>query len=129
MEKPPTLLILEDEPLIAIDHANSAEKMGWHVRMTALPDLALQEIRTQRIDAALLDIQIKIGPGFTSYDVADTLVQRGVPFVFITGLPREFIEERFRDRIPILGKPTLPSERRNILRLLLTQISQPPHSG
>jgi hypothetical protein len=53
------------------------------------------------IDAGVVDINL--GGEFV-YPVADVLVARGIPFVFITGYGVESIDKRFGS-VPIIKKP------------------------
>jgi hypothetical protein len=62
------------------------------------------------IDAGIIDINL--GGDFV-YPVADVLVARNIPFVFVTGYGVESVEPRFA-RIPIIKKPV----QRQILQKL-----------
>ena len=98
----PRVLILEDEPLIAM------MVEGW------LDDLdcravgpvnsvagALALIAADKPDAAILDISLR---GEESYPVADVLAARGIPFAFTTGHPTHHIAEAHANA-PVLAKP------------------------
>jgi DNA-binding response OmpR family regulator len=99
----PRILIVEDDFVIALDLATQLVGAGYAVcepaRTTAA---ALQTIDADRPDMALLDVNL--GHGETSFDIARGLILRQVPFVFLTGyrptdLPRDLVEA------PVLGKP------------------------
>jgi CheY-like chemotaxis protein len=62
---------------------------------------ALAAAKTDDIHAAILDVNLG---GETVYPVADTLMARGVPFVFATGYGAESIDRRFACA-PVLQKP------------------------
>ena len=62
---------------------------------------ALILVEGESFDVAMLDVNLG---GRASYDVADALAMRSIPFVFSTGYGEHGIEARFGDR-PVLRKP------------------------
>jgi CheY-like chemotaxis protein len=85
--------------------------------MAARPAQALAAIdAAQPIDAAILDLNLD---GQRSYDVADALAARGVPFVFATGYGPAGLIEAYRDR-PVLRKPFSYNELARALSDLLS---------
>ncbi|OXS99373.1 hypothetical protein B7H23_14515 [Notoacmeibacter marinus] len=76
-------LVLEDEPLIALDIATEIESLGGQVvadlRSVAAAEKALETIQ---FDAAILDHKLSDG---TSKAIGLALHDRGKPFVFCTG--------------------------------------------
>ncbi len=68
----------------------------------------------EEIDAAIIDVNI--GGEFV-YPVADVLVARQIPFVFLTGYGVESIERRF-SYAPVIKKP--------VQRQVLQQVFLPP---
>lgn len=97
------ILVLEDEYLIADDLRDALRDMGAEVLGPApnVDEAAALIAIAERIDAALLDINLR---GDTVFEFADTLVARGIPFVFATGYDRWAIPERFSE-VPSLEKP------------------------
>jgi len=78
------ILVVEDEYLLAADLAQTLEELGAVVvgpAATVERALALVEAE-DRLDGAVLDLNLG---GERAYPVADALVARGVPFVFVTG--------------------------------------------
>jgi len=76
------ILIVEDEPLIALDIADMVEAQG---AVVIGPAFALDEaqalVETQAIDGALLDIDL----GRTLvWPLAETLHAKGIPFAFVS---------------------------------------------
>jgi len=103
MAAPIRILIVEDEPLIAMMLEDYLESMGKQVAGTAdMVAPALELIAAGGIDAAILDVNLRGGE--RSWAVADALAERGVPFLFATGGSEDGIAERYRDR-PTLAKP------------------------
>jgi len=101
MTAPNRILIIEDEPLIAMMLEDFLDVLGKQLAGTAdsVAD-ALALIEAGGIDAAILDVNLRGGE--KSWPVADALVAKGVPFVFATGGSQDSITEHYR------GHPTLP---------------------
>jgi CheY-like chemotaxis protein len=78
------ILVVEDEYLLATDLAQTLEEFGAVVvGPAATVARALTLVAAEaRLDGAVLDLNLG---GERSYPVADALVARGVPFVFVTG--------------------------------------------
>lgn len=107
------ILIVEDEPLIALMLADMLAELGFEVTasVTQVAE-ALKALAETEIDLALLDVNIgtqKIDP------VADLLAARGTPFIFTTGYGNAGVPANFADRA-ILQKPFQIDELAAILR-------------
>lgn len=103
MSGPRNILIVEDEPLIAMMLEDFLETLDRGVAGTAdSVATALKLVEAGGIDAAIMDINLRGGE--TSWPVADALAARGIPFVLATGGAGDMIAEAHRDR-PILYKP------------------------
>lgn len=97
------ILIVEDEPLIAMMLEDFLEALGMHVAGVAdSVDGALELVTGQEIDAAILDVNLRGGE--TSWPVADALSDRAIPFRLATGGSNDVIAEAHRTR-PVLSKP------------------------
>jgi two-component SAPR family response regulator len=111
------VLIVEDEAVIAIDLANTLREFGCVVLPLALSVAkALEVLRTQRPDVALLDVNLCDG---RVTPVAEALTAMGVSFVVVTGyVDVVFDEPVLRDAAKV-SKPYSTDEiERTILRLL-----------
>lgn len=96
------ILIIEDEPLLALELATVLEEAGSVVIGPAgTPDEALHFIESTALDGALLDGNLR---GLPVDDVAAALAKREVPFVFVSGYGRDSLPPTFRE-VPLLGKP------------------------
>jgi PAS domain S-box-containing protein len=96
------LLLVEDEVLVAMMMRDILTELGFSVvgPFSRLPDAMVAAVHDE-IDAGIIDVNL--GGEFV-YPVADVLVARKIPFVFVTGYGVESIDGRFRD-VPIIKKP------------------------
>lgn len=77
------ILVVEDDYYLATDQKALLERQGAEVLGPFGRDNEAQAlVAAQRIDAALIDINLGTGP---SFDLARVLHGRGIPFVFVTG--------------------------------------------
>ncbi len=97
------ILVVEDEYLIADDITRALVDAGAEVLgpVASAADAAKIIAEDGRIDAAILDINLRDGAVFPA---ADTLAERNIPFAFATGYEEWSLPERFQAR-PILEKP------------------------
>lgn len=96
------VLVVEDEAAISLLLEDmlldfGCEVVGPAARLAA----ALDAVRTQTLDLAILDVNVA---GEPIYPVAEALAQKGIPFVFSTGYGSAGIKDAYRDR-PVLQKP------------------------
>jgi CheY-like chemotaxis protein len=103
MERAPVILVVEDEPLIAMMLEDFLEALGYGLAgvADAVPP-ALELVSDGGFDAALLDVNLRNGEA--SWPVADALASAGVPFVIATGGTNDSVPARYADR-PVLTKP------------------------
>lgn len=103
MSRPTTqILVVEDEPLVAMHLEDVLSEMGLHVvGPAARIDEAIELARNSDIDCAVLDINLG---GSKSFPVADILRERGIPFIFATGYGAEGFVDRYRNETA-LHKP------------------------
>jgi CheY-like chemotaxis protein len=78
------VLVLEDEPLIAMVLVDILEEAGCTIVGPAHDaEQAAKLIAEGSIDVAVLDVNL--GSGSTSASIADSLKGQGTPFIFATG--------------------------------------------
>lgn len=95
-------LVLEDEYFVADDLKQILRRQGADiVKLSGSVEDALASLRAESFDFALVDINIH---GEMTFEVADALLERGLPFAFVTGYNRVVIPLRFED-VPNWGKP------------------------
>ncbi len=93
------ILLVEDEPVLAIDAAMLLDEMGLNViGPCATLDQGLASAETEMLDLAMLDINLR---GEMSYPIADILYRRGIPIIFATG----YGSVDWRGDAPRVGKP------------------------
>ncbi len=102
MESGPSILIVEDEPLIAMMLEDFLDSLGYRVKASvdSVQD-ALTETERGGFHCAILDVNLK---GENVWPVAGKLRDAGIPFVIATGghvdpPPPEFAE------VPVIEKP------------------------
>ncbi|PWC34752.1 response regulator [Azospirillum sp. TSO35-2] len=105
--KPLRILLVEDEPLVAMAIEDSLEVQNVVVIGPAgTVAEAMDLIAKGGIDAALLDVTLR---GERVDSVADALSSRNIPFVFTTGHGAAGLPTAHQDR-PVLTKPFREAE-------------------
>lgn len=99
------LLIIEDEPLVAMDMAAQLTNAGADIVGPAGNiAAALQLIADEDFDAALLDANLG---GQPVDDIAAALTRKNVPFAFVSGYGRESLPKSFATA-ELMSKPFEP---------------------
>lgn len=94
------ILVVEDEPLIAMMVEDMLAELGAQVIGPAGSLAEALLLAEEQIDAALLDVNLE---GERVYPVAERLTVRGVPFVFATGYGATGND--WQGRAPTIEKP------------------------
>ncbi|WP_316015123.1 response regulator [Roseobacter sp. HKCCA0434] len=101
------ILLVEDEGMLALDLELALEDAGARPLgpvMRVAQGLELLAADREAIDAAILDLDLH---GEDVYPIADSLVERGVPFLFHTGHGRRSeLQARYPDA-PVFLKPSM----------------------
>ncbi len=110
------LLVVEDELLVSMLIQEILGELGATVAgpYARLSD-GLAAAKAERFDGAILDLNLA---GESADPLADLLLARGVPFVFITGYQRESIDRRYAN-VPVLQKPIDAAALESVLLTLL----------
>jgi CheY-like chemotaxis protein len=84
VSSPLSILIVEDEPLIALMLEDFLDSLGHSVVGTVdcVTD-AMEKVEEGGFDLAILDVHLRGGE--RGWPIADRLVSKGVPFVLATG--------------------------------------------
>ena len=103
MSVPRTILVVEDEPLIAMMLEDFLESLGHDVVATCESvEEAIAQVDAGGFDLAIIDVQLKDGRHV--WPVADRLAEEGKPFIIATGGHVEPPPEQHADA-PVLTKP------------------------
>jgi CheY-like chemotaxis protein len=95
------VLVVEDEPMIALELQDQLEDLGCVVVGTAARlDRAMQLARDVAFDVALLDVSLFDA---SSLPVAEAVASRKLPMIFATGYGRQGVPDAFT--APVLEKP------------------------
>jgi CheY-like chemotaxis protein len=98
-----SILIVEDEPLIAMMLEDFLESLGHRVIATVESVAeALSKIDENSCEVVILDVHLKNGED--AWPIADRLLARGIPFILATGGHIEPPPER-HSAAPVLAKP------------------------
>ena len=102
MPGPRSILIVEDEPLIAMMLEDFLESLGHSIHATcdSVTD-ALEQVGKGGFDLAILDVNLG---GQTAWPVASRLREKGIPFVIATGGHVEPPPPEFAG-VPVIEKP------------------------
>jgi CheY-like chemotaxis protein len=111
------VFLIEDEATISMLIEDTLIEIGCNVVETAsrLPE-ALDKAARIDCDVAVIDVNLN---GKQTFDVAHTLMTRGIPFVFSTGYGATVIPDDLHIA-PVLQKPFRQEELENALRKVLS---------
>jgi DNA-binding response OmpR family regulator len=108
------ILLIEDEPLIALDLSASLRDAGARVVQAATVEGALAAIEAHACSAAVLDFWL----GFeTGRAVARRLKEKRIPFLYYSG--RALDDFTTGSGAPVISKPAGAREIVGMLRLLI----------
>jgi DNA-binding response OmpR family regulator len=110
--KPLRILILEDEPLVALDLEMAVEAVAPSEVRWSPSIAAARRFVGEPIDFALLDIDVEDGKTF---DFARQLQDRGTPFAFVSGSKLDDVPEELRSA-EFIPKPYRLSEIERVIR-------------
>jgi CheY-like chemotaxis protein len=116
---PARILVVEDEYLIRMLLEDMLADLG-HTVAAAVGTIAeaKEAAATGEFDCAMLDVNLD---GQQIFPVADILMQRGLPFVFVTGYGEGSLPEAYRGR-PSLQKPFHAEKLEQTLNGLLAAV-------
>lgn len=101
-----SVLVVEDEPLVAFDNEHVLETAGYRVAATVDDyEHAVSVIEGEEIDLVIADIALHGDK--TGIDIARHAHGRGLPVLFVTGACPAHVEEI---AIGCLAKPYLPRD-------------------
>ena len=109
----PSVMIVEDEMLVALDLQETVKSLGYEVvgPFGGLAE-AIDGAETHAVDFAILDLNLN---GEMTYDLAEELEKRGIPIVFTTGYEADTITRRFQN-CRVLNKPVIKDALESVLK-------------
>ena len=110
------ILLIEDEPLVAMDLEELIRGAGCRIAATVATVAAAKDaVDAIPCDAALLDANLG---GEAVDEIAAALTRKGIPFAFATGHGPEALPAAFREA-PVIGKPFDPEQVLAVLAALV----------
>jgi light-regulated signal transduction histidine kinase (bacteriophytochrome)/CheY-like chemotaxis protein len=110
---PQDVLLVEDNLIIALDSEDVMRRLGVAtVRTASSVTEALKSIDEQAPDFALLDVNLGVE---TSFEIAERLVEIGVPFAFATGYGEQIAFPAAFSQAPKIRKPYSTDTLRDVL--------------
>ena len=102
------VLIIEDEPIIALDLENLVTELGHKVvAIAATKDDAVAKAKSERPGLVLADINL--GEGGSGIDaVSEILASFDIPVIFITAYPEKLLTGKRPEPTYLIAKPFLP---------------------
>jgi CheY-like chemotaxis protein len=118
---PARILVVEDEYLIRMLLEDMLTDLGHTVAAAVGTIAEAKELAaTGEFDCAVLDVNLD---GQEIFPVADILMKRGLPFVFVTGYGEGSLPEAYRGR-PALQKPFQTEKLEQTLANMLANARQ-----
>ena len=113
------ILLVEDSFLIVMTLEAMFEDLGWVIVGPATRKAeALALARSEEFDAALLDVNLD---GDMSWDVAQVLKERGIPFMFSSGYDVKSILPAGLVGSSVIGKPFRLADLERRLRDIIAE--------
>jgi CheY-like chemotaxis protein len=113
---PLRILVVEDELFVAMLVEDLLGELGCEVvGPAASASEAARAAEREVFDFALLDVNL--GDGQTSFETAEILRGRGVPYAFVTGYGDQGVRPDLRD-VPVLSKPIDPRHLARVIEAL-----------
>lgn len=112
------ILIIEDEPMIALDLQDLLEDGGFHVvGVAGKLEKAMEMIGNTTFDVAIIDANLG---GVSSSPAAAALVERHLPFIVLSGYSLKQQETEFPNGL-FIQKPCRPAQLFDALKTLRMQ--------
>jgi CheY-like chemotaxis protein len=95
------ILLVEDEPLVALDVVKALRTAGARVLCAGYLDAGLSTVEHPDLSGAVVDLHLGDGSGTV---VCKRLRERGIPFIVHTGYPPMLVSREWPD-VPVIAKP------------------------
>ena len=100
------ILIVEDEPLIALDIIKELRAAGARVLSAGYMEFGLYTTDHPDLSAAVVDLHLRDGSGT---EICRRLQHRKIPFIVYTGYPGMLVAGHWPD-VPVISKPAHPGQ-------------------
>lgn len=117
-----SILIVEDEPLVALDTHAALSATGASIISAATASEAVRLTGYADVTAAIVDIQLG---SEDAAKVCDALARRGIPFIFYTGRADKAALLTEWPDAPVIRKPAMPHDIVATLSALLASRIDP----
>lgn len=114
-----SILVVEDEPLIALDISAAFEGSGAQLTTTNSLKHAKLLVEHDGLSAAILDHAL---PDGDSTSICERLKERGIPFMMYSGFP--YLDDACKGA-PHLGKPATHTQLLNAVEALIRDHKTP----
>jgi light-regulated signal transduction histidine kinase (bacteriophytochrome) len=109
-----TVMLVEDSMIIALDGEDALRSLGAaDVQLAASVPGAFSVLDREAIDLAILDYNLGVE---TSQPIADSLKERSIPFIFVTGYGEMVVDPA--ENVPVVAKPYGPAQLRDAVARL-----------
>ena len=105
-QQPARILLVEDEPLIALELEELLIEAGFKVAIAGQLEKALALIEHAAFDAAIIDANLA---GVSANPLASALTGRGLPFIVLSGYSSEQLQGKFIGAL-FMQKPFQPAQ-------------------
>lgn len=112
-----SILIVEDEPLVALDVHRVLSDAGASIISASTPGEAIKLLSFAEVAAAIVDVQLGRED---ARQVCDLLARRGIPFAFYTGRADITLLRAQWPQVPVIKKPATSQDIVSILAALAT---------
>ena len=109
------ILIVEDEPLVAMGLEMMVTEIVTAAVVVEASVAATKEVLHEALDFAFLDVDVTDGKTF---EVAQILERKRVPFAFVSGSPQEQLPSDLRS-VPFIPKPCYPAQIECVLQAVV----------
>jgi len=123
--KPIKILAVDDDAAILDYYRALLTKAGYQVETAAEATGAIILFKEAPADLIVLDVVMPSGGGKQVLDVVSGIIQKGVPIVFVTGLPEKIIPWLSgQTNISVMKKPVKSEELLSVIAGLLPKGGQ-----
>ena len=109
------ILIVEDEPWVAMDLEMIIIELVTATVVVEGSIAATKGMLHEALDFAFLDVEVTNGKTF---EIAQILERKHVPFVFVSGSPQDQLPLELRS-VPFIPKPFYPAQIERVLQAIV----------